>query len=725
MEKREIIREVTRFAVDALIKFSNADIRVHDAENIPAQPSVFVVNHFTRMETFFLPLVLQKLTGKEILSLAHHSFFGGGFGRYLSKLGAVSTHDPQRDVKMITSLLRGDRHCMIFPEGQMIKDKKIVEKGKYMIYNTGMRRPPHTGAGILALQAEFYRLKIAYFLEQGNAEGLEEYSRLFDLGPREEIHNIVERETSIVPVNITYFPVRARNNIINKIAHLFVSRLSERVEEEIAVEGTMITDGVDIDINFGKPLSVRTYLSDRSMVKKIRTSRLYTGDEEMRKDLSFRRQGLDLMYRYMDSIYGMTTVNHDHVFAYILEKYRRSRIREDDFKNRAFLAIRGIRSVPMQSHHTTLVLKQSYLLTDDLHERYSNFIDAAKSDGLVFSEGGYLYKNKERFSRPHEFHTIRLDNIVEVLKNEIEPLDAVVRRLNRVMWWPSFLVRGMIRRLFLDIDRDVFERDYKKYFIEEESKPPNIGRPFYLRRCMSRRGILLVHGYMAAPEEVRRLGEFLHGLGYTVYGVRLRGHGTAPEDLAGRRWEEWYESVNRGYIVLKNSVRDMAVIGFSTGAGLALYQAIQKGGRFRGVISINAPLRVRNIASRLASTVVAWNGFMDWLRVKKGKMEFVTNRPENTHINYFRNPVKGVSQLEKFMDVVEGRLGELSVPALVIQGSRDPVVDPASGLEIFEKLGTRSKELCRVYAERHGIINGEGSDKIFRRIAQFLAEVMP
>jgi len=157
---------------------------------------------------------------------------------------------------------------------------------------------------------------------------------------------------------------------------------------------------------------------------------------------------------------------------------------------------------------------------------------------------------------------------------------------------------------------------------------------------------------------------------------------------------------------------------------VALYQAINKGEAFECVVSINAPLKVNNIGSRLASTVVLWNSFLNRLHVGRGKMEFVKNDPENRHINYFRNPVSGVAQLEKFMNVVEKNLKNLRVPALIVQGSKDPVVNPVSGLEIFDLIGGTDKELCRLYAERHGIVNGEGSLRVFRRVERFLGEVM-
>lgn len=724
MKTSGFLKGVTKLALRALIKATKADIRTHGEENLPAGPAVYVVNHFTRMETFFLPYVIEKAAGMDLYALAHFSFFSGAFGRYLESLGAISTRDPERDRIMTGGLLRGDHSCMIFPEGQMVKDKKLIERGKFMIYNAGIRRPPHTGAGLLALRTEFYRAKLARFLETGYEEGVNRYMEYFGMDSREKAMECAGKECVIVPVNITYFPIRARNNIVNRLARVFVEKLPERIEEELEVEGTMLSEGVDIDINFGPPIDPREYLSGRGYDNRVRDRALYLSGEEMKRGLRFGSEAAALMKRYMESIYALTTVNHDHVFAGILQRYRKKRISLQDFKNRAFLALDRIREIPMQSSHTSLGLKQRYLLTDDPHGRFESFMDAAKSDGLIVEEGGFIHRNRERFSKVYEFHDIRRDNIVEVLGNEIEPLSSVAGAIGSVMRLPSCLVRRRIRNMFLEMDRRIFESDYERFFLERESKPMNIGRPFFLRRFFSGKGILLIHGYMAAPEEVRALGEYLYRAGYTVYGVRLRGHGTAPEDLAGRKWEEWYESANRGYIVLKNTVKKMAVAGFSTGAGVALYQAINKGGAFRCIVSINAPLKVNNIGSRLASTVVLWNSFLDRLRVGRGKMEYVKNDPENSHINYFRNPVSGVAELEKFMDVVEKNLKDLRVPALIVQGSKDPVVNPVSGLEIFDRIGGTDKELCRLYAERHGIVNGEGSLRVFRRVERYLGEAM-
>jgi esterase/lipase/1-acyl-sn-glycerol-3-phosphate acyltransferase len=715
--------KTVEITLDTLFKASGTDIRVHGAENVPDQPVLYVINHFTRMETFLMPYIVKKKIGKFPMSLAHYSLMEGKMGDVMDKLGAVSTTNPNRDAILIGALLTDSHPVNIFPEGQMIKDKKIIEKGKYMVYNAGIRRPPHTGAARIALLSQFIREKIKRYREKGDSAHITAYGAKFGFNDA-DLDKIIKSETYIVPVNITYYPVRARDNAINKLVNRFVKGMDERYQEELEIEGTMVMEGVDIDINFGKPLSAKQYLHSGGQIEALLSDDVpYSPREDAKDRIQFRTVDVRMMHDYMDAIYGMTTVNHDHLFSYILTRHRKNRISENDFKNRAFLAVDMLRKTGITNYHTSLGKKQFYLLTDDYHEKYSNFIQAAVSKGLIALKDGIIIKNRAMFTRRYDFHTIRKDNIIEVLKNEIEPLSELTKQLDRLMFPPESWIRRNIRNRFIELDLEIFEQDYQKYYREGESKPKNIGRPFFLKRLFGRKGVILVHGYMAAPEEIRPLADFLYKKGFSIYGARLRGHGTAPEDLASRNWEKWYDSVGRAYIIMKNTMKAFAIGGFSTGAGIALMQAANKPGRYRGVISINAPLKLQNITSRLSSAVVMWNKFLNKINVNKGKMEFVTNTPENTHINYFRNPVSGVSELGKLMNVVEDRLKFVKDPALIMQGSDDPVVNPVSGLEIFARLGTEQKQLVRIFAKHHGIIRGKESDEVNAKALEFLRKV--
>jgi esterase/lipase/1-acyl-sn-glycerol-3-phosphate acyltransferase len=715
--------ETISVTLDVIFKASGTDIRLHGTNDVPDQPVLYVINHFTRMETIMMPYIIKKYIKKYPISLADSSLFVGKLGEIMSRCGAVSTADPNRDSILINALLTGSHPVIIFPEGQMIKDKKIIEKGKYVVYNVSGRRPPHTGAGRIALRSQFIREKLLVFRDRKDYASIARMASHFGFNAA-DVDRLIEKETYIVPVNITYYPIRARDNAISKLVNKYVHDVSIRMKEEMEVEGSMVMDGVDIDINFGKPISVKNYLTSASgLSEMIADENLYLYPEELKEIAPFKKLYVEMMYDYMRAIYDMTTVNHDHLASYIMTKYRKNSFSESDFKNRIFLAIDQLLQTGLTNYHTSLDQKQYHLLTDDYHDKHENFIKMAVSDNLITLKDGIITKNDERFSKNYQFHTIRKDNILEVLKNEIEPLKSLTTGMDHLMVLPVGFIRQKIRNQFLERDQQLFEEEYNEYYIEGESKPKNIGAPFFMRRLLRNQGVILVHGYMAAPEEIRPLADYLYKNGYTVYGARLRGHGTAPEDLAIQSWEKWYHSVGRAYIVMKNSATSFAICGFSTGAGIALLQAANKPGKFAGIISINGPVRLQDSSSKFSSIVVVWNKFLSKINASRGKMEFISNDPENPTINYSRNPVRGVYELEKLMKVVKDRLADIKAPTLVMQGSDDPVVNPVSGLEIFSKLGSENKQLVQINAAHHGILRGKESDQVRTKVLEFLKEI--
>ncbi|PKL18843.1 MAG: hypothetical protein CVV49_04050 [Spirochaetae bacterium HGW-Spirochaetae-5] len=721
MPLSKFMLSAARLTLDAVFKASEADIRVHGVENIPANHILFVVNHFTRMETAFLPYVIHKYTNQHSLSLADSSFFKGKLESILHKMGAVSTKDPQRDKILANALLTGKTNVIIFPEGQMIKDKKLVEKGKFLVYNTGIRRPPHTGAAKIAIQVEIYRQVIKKLYDKKRFEDIDMIKAVYDFN-KEDMSSILTGSTYIVPVNITYYPIRARNNFIKKMVEKFTGETTGRVAEELEIEGTMLTKGVDIDINFGKALKMSDYVNRTSIIKNIFSCRQETCFGEIGDSDYINRLSIKVMQDYMDSIYRMTTVNHDHIFAYILANYPKNSISDYDFKNRASLALERVKKLKKYSLHSTLI-KRNNIGSDVFHEKYDSFMEEAVKNNLVEIKGDKIIKNMGKFALLYNFHIVRKDNFIEVLKNEIEPLSELTTILRRIMFMTPWLVKIKIRDTFLKLDQKLFEEDYNKFYREGVSKPESVGEPFFLHNIFSTKGVILVHGYMAAPKEVKLLADKIYKAGYSVYGVRLRGHGTTPEDLSGRRWQDWNESVNRGYVVMKNSVSEFAIAGFSTGAGLALLQAVQKGPKLKALISISAPLRLQDIRASFTGAVSFFNTILKKFKIEKGKMEFVPNVPENPDINYSRNPINGTYELGKLMKHVESNLSKVTIPALIIQATGDPVVNPQSADEIFSKISSPIKELIKIKSDRHGIVRGKELKEVADEMIAFLDRV--
>ncbi len=283
------------------------------------------------------------------------------------------------------------------------------------------------------------------------------------------------------------------------------------------------------------------------------------------------------------------------------------------------------------------------------------------------------------------------------------------------------LSRPETKRL-LDAEAALFVHEYEKNFVAGESKPPDIGKPFFLPAPESDTGVLLIHGLMAAPEEVRQWAEFLHAKGLTVYAPRLSGHGTSSKDLATRSYRDWLSSVDRGHAILKTCCNKILAAGFSTGAGLALQSVILKPGNFEAVIAVSAPLQFQSLSSRFAELLHGFNLLCRQLGKHHWMLEFVPNPADNPDINYLQCPVSAFVQVKMLMRKVRRLLPGIAVPALILQARHDPKVAPRSGPAIFESLGSDQKHFVWIDFDKHGIVRGEIAHRVFREVELFLSE---
>ena len=86
-------------------------------------------------------------------------------------------------------------------------------------------------------------------------------------------------------------------------------------------------------------------------------------------------------------------------------------------------------------------------------------------------------------------------------------------------------------------------------------------------------------------------------------------------------------------------------------------------------------------------------------------------------------PVAGLAALEQFMSELEEQLPNITVPALIIQSQGDPVVDPEGTRLLFDRLGSPHKEYLLFDFKRHGILMGEGADKVHSVIGKFVEKI--
>src|SRR5690625_4425958 len=103
------------------------------------------------------------------------------------------------------------------------------------------------------------------------------------------------------------------------------------------------------------------------------------------------------------------------------------------------------------------------------------------------------------------------------------------------------------------------------------------------------RAVLLLHGFTGHSADVRMLGRYLQGKGYTSHAPIYRGHGKTPEALLDSTPTDWWEDTLKAYEhLLDLGYEEIAVAGLSLGGVLSLKLANCQ--KVKGVIPMCTPM---------------------------------------------------------------------------------------------------------------------------------------
>src|SRR5262245_5640108 len=87
---------------------------------------------------------------------------------------------------------------------------------------------------------------------------------------------------------------------------------------------------------------------------------------------------------------------------------------------------------------------------------------------------------------------------------------------------------------------------------------------------------LVLHGLGGGPYELLPLIAALEEAGFEVLTVILPGHEGSGPTMPASTWSEWAAMAEAGFDRLANQCRRVAIVGFSTGATLAIYLASRR-----------------------------------------------------------------------------------------------------------------------------------------------------
>lgn len=735
--------------IDFITRFSKINIRLHETNDIIEKGNIFLFNHFSRFETFIPQYLFLKKSKVFCRSIAFADFFDEGMlGHYLLSIGAIPHTYPNIFNFLTREINRGIK-IILFPEGAMIKDKSVIDKfGMFSVYSREKRakRHPHTGAAVIALRVESYRFLYRLALKSKDKEKIDFYSDCFPTD--EKTKNLADytRPTQIVSATITFYPLRISENFLNTLAER-IDKKNRRLAEEMAIEGNFLTKDTDMDIHLSAPINVRSFFT---FIDKAILSVLYRLKVELNPDLiqnpSFLIKLFSKLYegrirllakritnKCMKEIYSHVTVNISHVasrliFFNIMEK-KIFRLEKTLFFTLLYCVIKEIQKEKNIILHPHLKDPEHYgSLLGGENDPLNQFLLMAKDEGLLTITENTLSFLPKLLGK-YEFDTIRIENTPRVLYNEVQLIKPLRKTVKRVVNNFNKLKKNHLPDYLFEDDIIMYHKDKEKFTgsdYEEINKRETKtlgGEPFFLKSRKIRwrkTGVLLIHGFPASPAEMKPLGNFLNNKGFTVYGVRLKGHGTSPYDLDQTPWKKCIESIKQGYKVLSIQCEKIVVIGFSIGAIITLDLASQLRDNISSAVSISAPIEAEGMSS---ISLILSAQMEKLIRLIPGvKTKFIEWETESPETNYRSVPLQKLVDLKNYIEQVKERLKMISTPILVIQATGDPLIKYQSAEFVYESVSSKVKEIYWHESDKHNIVN-KNSVAVYNNVLAFIEKL--
>ncbi|MGD8350333.1 MAG: alpha/beta fold hydrolase [Gammaproteobacteria bacterium] len=715
-------------------KLLKLNIKLHQdspgARDAARDGDIFLFNHFARFETFIPQYLLNEETGSYCRSVAAPEFFDGDerFSQFLYAIGALPNDMPNLFPLLAREILHG-RKLVIFPEGGMVKDKRVIdEQGQYSIFSrtANERRKHHRGAAVIALALDAFKTAVLHDYAAGKQARVERWAEQLGFETLEDLMQKAIKPTVIVPSHITFYPIRVSDNILHQAARLFNRGINKRFAEELIIEGNLLFKDTDMDIRFSKPIVTGRYWRwwEKRLLPNV-VHRFETLDELFALQpkpghwggrihaIGMKVKSHRLRDDYMRGMYQGVTINLSHIASLMILKlfqkgYRR--INCSRFHKMLYLAIKLLQKSHYGLHRSLRNPEEYDAIINKGSIRLEQYLLTAKNMQLLHVEQRD-YVLDEKLIADFEIDEVRTENLISVYANEISPLSSVTRIILRAMTMADKLSPRQLadyrfddQLLAYQWDRARFQRQRYAEINDQQTQTADANWYFLKSKNKSARAVLLIHGFMSGPAELRSLGERLHAGGCHVLGVRLKGHGTSPWDLRERNWHDWADSVERGYDILRAYSREIHIVGFSTGGLLALYlTAGHRGPKIKSVTSISAPVHFRNKNMVFVPLLHHANKLVSWV-TSEGLVPFRPNEPENPAINYQHIPIRALYQLQQFIDYLTANRLNIDADVYLYQSDHDPVVDPQSVHTLEKLIDAKTKQVDLLKSDIHGVV---------------------
>jgi alpha-beta hydrolase superfamily lysophospholipase len=246
-----------------------------------------------------------------------------------------------------------------------------------------------------------------------------------------------------------------------------------------------------------------------------------------------------------------------------------------------------------------------------------------------------------------------------------------------------------------------------------------------------RASVIIVHGLGEHSGRYDNVVNHLVPLGYALYGFDHIGHGKSGGE---REFVEQFDDFRQTLTIFKNKVRTwqpgkpIFLLGHSMGGLIATEYLINHSGDFQGAV-ISAP--AISVPDNISQMTVIAGKILSKLAPKMGIMALDANmisRDPQVVRAYVNDPLVhhdkttarlSAELLEAIMSV-DNQIEKISVPLIIVQGSKDALANPKGSKKLHERAGSPDKTIKIYSGLYHEVFNEPEREMVLRDVADWL-----
>lgn len=225
-------------------------------------------------------------------------------------------------------------------------------------------------------------------------------------------------------------------------------------------------------------------------------------------------------------------------------------------------------------------------------------------------------------------------------------------------------------------------------------------RSLLLKGTIPDKAIILVHGFIASPFEVKEVGEYFNNMGYTVYMPLLYGFGSEGSIANKGKLEMWRKQVKESVNLMSTCFSQITLGGISLGGALTTdYVLNNNNAKIKNVVLLSPYYDIsQSVARLLVGPISSLKESVDLSTLfSLSKSDDLVEILKNS--NFYSNimPLVTLNELFKLSDELKNlKNKKLKMPAFVAYSEFDTTID----LNLVQKLPRDYFEQVKMFGIR-------------------------